>query len=208
MKTIFVLMLALSFNLTFAQTVDEGKVMKLLDRLHTTERMMWNVPREDGRMLRILVAASGAKNILEIGTSNGVSTIWMGLGAAEHNGRITTLEIDHERAEMARENFKKAGMDKMIRLIEGDALQEIPKLSGPFDFVFIDAQKSDYKKYFDLVFPKLARGGIIAAHNTYGMASAVADFLQAVENNPQLVTQTFRASETGMTVSYKKRLDK
>jgi len=192
-------------TVSVSQVDGEAKVMQLLEELHKTEDRMWNVPREDGRMLRLLVAASGAKSVLEIGTSNGVSTIWMGLAVAEIGGKITTLEIDAKRAAMARDNFKKAGMDKIITLVEGDALKEIAKLAGPFDFVFIDANKSDYKRYFDLTFPKLSPGGIVVAHNSYSMANSMRDFLDAVENHPQLITQTIRASETGMTISYRKK---
>ncbi len=194
-----------SVGFTYSQDIEESDVMKLLEELHKTQDRMWNVPREDGRMLRLLIAASGAKSVLEIGTSNGVSTIWMGLAVAETGGKITTLEINAQRAAMARENFKKAGMDKVITLVEGDALKEITKLSGPYDFVFIDANKSDYKRYFDLTFPKLTPGGIIVAHNSYSMASSMRDFLDAVENHPQLITQTIRASETGMTICYRKK---
>ncbi len=194
-----------SIDSTYSQAIEESDVMKLLEELHKTEDRMWNVPREDGRMLRLLIAASGAKSVLEIGTSNGVSTIWMGLAVAETGGKITTLEIDAQRAALPRENIKRAAMDKIITLIEGDALKEIAKLPGPFDFVFIDANKADYKRYFDLTFPKLSLGGLVVAHNSYSMASSMRDFLDAVENHPQLITQTIRASETGMTVCYRKK---
>jgi caffeoyl-CoA O-methyltransferase len=190
---------------SLGQDINESNVMKLLTELQKTKEAMLNVPREDGQMLRLLAAASGARTVLEIGTSNGVSAIWIGLAVAENGGKITTLEINPEKVALARENFKKAGMEKIITVIEGDALEELAKLAGSFDFVFIDANKPDYKRYFDLTFPKLAKGGLIVAHNTYSMAERVQNFLDTVENHPQLITQTLRASETGMTICYRKK---
>ena len=85
-----------------------------------------------------------AQRALEMGTSNGCSGIWIATGLTRQAGILLTLEIDEGRAKLAQENFKAAALDSLIELKLGDALREIPKLKGPHDFVFIDADKSDY----------------------------------------------------------------
>jgi predicted O-methyltransferase YrrM len=166
---------------------------------------MMNVPPEDGRFLRLLVAASDAQRVLEIGTSNGVSALWMALALRETGGSLITIEIDSYRVALARENFKKARMNDIITLIEGDAFEEIPKLSGTFDFIFIDAWKEDYKAFYDLTIPLLERGGLLVAHNTVNAASDMPDFLRAIRTNPELVTEVVKVSWSGLSVSYRKR---
>ncbi len=133
-------------------TPDIDKFLKELEKLNEIEPM-WNAPRQNAILLRMLVEMVNAKNALEVGTSNGYSAIWIGLGLKSAGGHLTTLEIDPERVKMARENIKKAGLRKTITVVEGDALNTIKELDGPFDFVFIDARKSEYYDYFKLIYP-------------------------------------------------------
>jgi caffeoyl-CoA O-methyltransferase len=139
----------------------------LLDQLSTygREHRMLNVPPEHGKFLWSMAGATNAQRVLEIGTSDGYSTIWIARAVSETSGKIITLEIDEERHKEAVENFKKAGFDKIIDARLGDALKEIPKLEGQFDFIFIDAWKPDYIKYYQMVMPKLKPGGLMLAHN-------------------------------------------
>lgn len=179
---------------------------KLLIELYRFGRRnnMANVPPRDGRLLQMLVKMSGAKNVLEIGTSNGVSAIWMALGLKETGGRLTTLEIDPARAKLARENFARAGVDDRIQLIEGDALVTLKTLTGTYDLVFIDAAKSDYKKYLDLIYHRIPEGGVIVAHNAVRMAYSMRDYLDHVTNHPELDTVILTTGNDGVALSYKK----
>jgi caffeoyl-CoA O-methyltransferase len=118
-----------------------------------------------GRLLELLVHATRARLVLEIGTFAGVSALAMAGGLAP-DGRIITCEIDRERAEFARARFAAAGLGERIELRVGPAIETIESLDGPFDLVFIDAWKPDYVDYFEAVLPKLADDGVILADNT------------------------------------------
>lgn len=179
---------------------------KILMELHRFGRRnpMMNVPPRDGRLLHMLVKMSGAKNVLEIGTSNGVSALWMALGLKQTGGRLTTLEIDPGRAKLARENFAKASLQDRIELIEGDALVTLKTLTGTYDLVFIDAAKSDYKKYLDLIYHRIPKGGIIVAHNAVQSAYSMRDYLDHVTNHPELDTVILTTGNDGVALSYKK----
>lgn len=179
---------------------------KFLSELHRFGRRnpMMNVPPRDGRLLHMLVKISQAKSVLEIGTSNGVSALWMALGLKQTGGRLTTLEIDADRARMARENFAKAGLQDRIELIEGDALVTLKTLTGTYDLVFIDAAKSDYKKYLDLIYHRIPEGGVIVAHNAVRSAYSMRDYLDHVTNHPELDTVILTTGNDGVALSYKK----
>ena len=161
------------------------------------------VSEEDGRFLRLLVATRGAKSILEIGAASGYSGIWLGLGARESGGRVVAIEYDPTRAKEAAANIKRAGLDDVVRVVHGDAFKEIPKLQGSFDFVFLDAWKPDYRKFFDMVFPRLTAGGLFTAHNVVNKKSEMEPFLGAIQNNPALFTTIVSPSGEGMSVSYR-----
>jgi predicted O-methyltransferase YrrM len=125
-----------------------------------------HVSPENGKFLYMLVKIISAKRILEVGTLAGYSTIWMARALPE-GGKLITLEVDEKHAHIARENFKKAGLEQKIELILGSAAETLKKLKDErFDFAFIDADKVSYPLYFDLILPMMNRGGIIAADNT------------------------------------------
>jgi len=183
------------------------EVDPLLRELEKTSRQFHNVPREHGQFLRMLVEMSGAKNALEVGTSNGYSGIWIGLGLEKTGGKLTTIEIVPEIAAKARENFKKAGMDDIITCITGDALKVIPTLDEEFDFVFLDAVKSDYWRYFELVRPKLKDGAVLAAHNAVSMRRAMSKYFEIVQNSPDMVTTVVAIEpRDGIAVTYVRKV--
>jgi predicted O-methyltransferase YrrM len=161
------------------------------------------VSEEDGRFLRVLVATRGAKSILEIGAASGYSGIWLGLGARETGGRVVAIEYDPVRAKEAAANIKKAGVDDVVRVVHGDAFAEIPKLQGTFDFVFLDAWKPDYKKFFDMVFPRLTPGGVFTAHNVVNKKKEMEPFLKTIHSHSSLFTTIVSPSDEGISVSYK-----
>ena len=186
--------------------IPEHEVLKFLDTLfvYGQEHDMYNVPHSDGEFLRFLAASSGAQRALEIGSSNGLSAIWIGLGLKETGGKLITIEIDHDKAQAAKENIRKVGMQNIIEVIEGDAFKVIPDAEGTFDFVHLDAWKEDYKRFFDIFYPKVERGGVIAAHNAVLMASYMQDYLDAVKNDPELISVIAQTSSDGFSVSFRK----
>jgi predicted O-methyltransferase YrrM len=123
------------------------------------------VGRLEGRFLELLVFATGARHVLEIGTFTGFSAIAMAAGLPD-GGRITTLEASHEHAEVARTNIGRSPHAGRIEVIEGPAIDSLRSLPGPFDFVFIDADKVSYDAYYEAVLPKLTARGLIAVDNT------------------------------------------
>jgi caffeoyl-CoA O-methyltransferase len=164
---------------------------------------LWNVSPAEGAFLRDLAAKVRAKRALEIGTSNGYSTIWITMGLRSTSGHLLTLEIDEGRARLAQENFRAAGVSALVTLKLGDALEEIPELQGPFEFVFIDAAKQDYVQYLNLVLPMVPPGGVIVAHNVTDLRDELLDFIRAVQTNSQLKTTIENPGPAGFSVSYK-----
>ena len=144
------------------------------------------VSEEDGRFLRLLIASSKRKRALEIGGASGYSAIWMAQALRETGGKLVTIEYDPVRARELAENIRKAGMSDVVQVVAGDAFAEIPKLQGTFDFVFLDAWKRDYKRFLDLVLPRLDRGGLFTAHNVVNKRSEMGDFLDAIQHNPDV----------------------
>lgn len=149
-----------------------------------------NVRPEVGRFLNLLIRATRARRVLEIGTSNGYSTLWLALGVQETGGHVTTLEVDEGRIPEARENFRRAGLSQVITVLPGDARETLTELSGPFDFVFIDAEKSDYVRYLELTVPKLHHGGLLVADNVTSHPEETAEYVARTMSHPELVSVT------------------
>ncbi len=145
----------------------------------------YNISADTGKFFHILVLISKAKNILEVGTSNGYSTIWLGEAVKQNKGKITTIEISEHKVKMALDNFKRAKLSN-IKIIHGNALEDIQKLKGNFDFLFLDAIKEDYINYFKLAYPKLAKNTIIVADNAIMFEKYMKDYLHYVRNNKNL----------------------
>lgn len=176
--------------------------------LEAFQRTGLNTTPGDAMFLRILVQSRGAKRGVEIGTASGFGAMNMGIAFERTGGHLYSLEIDPARAKDARQNLAKIGLEKTVTVLEGDALQTLPKLEGEFDFVFIDAAKPQYFAYLKALEPKLKRGAVIVADNVIVSKRAMADFLDYIESSADYETVTIRASmekNDGMTVSYKVR---
>jgi len=146
----------------------DANIDHLLDELYAFGRAeggMWNVGREGGALLAWLVRLLGARRVLEIGTSNGVSAIWMARALRETGGELVTLEVDPRKVELATANLERAGLADQVTVIEGPALASLEALGGPFDLVFIDADKDRYPDYLRAVRDKLRPGALIVADN-------------------------------------------
>ncbi len=157
----------------------DSKVLKVIARLNrqsnrersgkakvAPDQEMLAITADTGIFFSVLLKAIKARCILEVGTSAGYSTLWFAdaMGRS-HSTRIVTIEMNPQKVEWALKNFKEAGLDKMIEIKQGIALDLLPKLKGKFDFVFLDADKENIIRYFDIVLPMLRIGGIIAADN-------------------------------------------
>ena len=190
---------------TASTSVLTPDVLKLMQQIKGVDADLLAVSEEDGRFLRVMVASSGATRALEIGGANGYSAIWIGLGLRQTGGRLTSIEYDPARAKTAADNIRKAGLADIVTVVSGDAFKEIPKLQGDFDFVFLDAWKRDYKRFFDLVLPRLAPRGLFLAHNVVNKQGEMRDFLDAIHNDARLFTSIVRPGDEGMSVSVKLR---
>jgi caffeoyl-CoA O-methyltransferase len=181
----------------------EQRILSVADDMSQGEGYA-NVSSTDGRFLRQLAEAVGAKRVVEIGTSSGYSGLWFALALRTTGGHLWTHELDHERAEMARNNFKKAGVNDLITVIEGDAHKTVSQHNEPIDVLFLDADKPGYVDYLEKLLPLVRPGGLILAHN---MRQPEPDprYIEAITTNPRLETTFVLMNGAGIGVTLKKR---
>jgi len=179
-------------------------VNKVLADIRATDKGQLAISEEDGRFLRLMIALGQRKRVLEIGGASGYSAIWMAQGLRVTGGKMVTIEYDPARAKELADNIRKAGFSDIVQVVAGDAFAQIPKLQGTFDFVFLDAWKRDYKKFLDLVYPRLDKGGLFTAHNVVNKKGEMEDFLEAIQRNPALWTAIVSPAGEGISLSYKK----
>lgn len=164
-----------------------------------------NVPESDGQLLYDLIIEHNYTRALEIGTSTGHSAIWIAWALSKTGGKLITIEINQQRYNTALSNFKEAGLSDYIDARLADAHELVPRLAGPFDFVFSDADKGWYKNYLMAVLPKLETGGCFTAHNVSSHRwEGIREFLEYLESLPNLETSIDRSSGAGMSISYKR----
>lgn len=196
---------ALLSSQTVPKNEREKKILAVLDDMAQRQsRGSMSVPACDGRLLRIFAESTGAKHVVELGTSIGYSGLWFCLGMENTGGKLTTFEIDEGRAATARENFKRAEVEGRVKLVLGDAHEKVSAVEGPVDIVFLDADKEGYLDYLEKLLPKLRPGGLVIAHN---MSERQADpkYVKAITTNPDLETLFVSAGASGISVSLKKR---
>jgi caffeoyl-CoA O-methyltransferase len=192
----------LSETLPVPREGQEKKITDVLNDMAATQGGMLNVPMDDGRLLRLLAETMGAKHVVEIGTSNGYSGLWLLMALRTTGGKLTTFEIDPEKIRLATSNFKRAGVDKLVTVIEGDAHENVKKLKGPVDLLFIDADKEGYLDYLNKLLPLIRTGGLIVSHNINQMDQ---DYIDAITKNPDLETIIQNVQLGGIGVTLKKR---
>ena len=176
------------------------------DYIKNFKRIRMNSTPGDARFLRILIQSAQSKRGIEVGTATGYGAIVMGIGFERTQGELITIDVDPEMVSVARKHIKNMGLEKTVKVVEGDALEVIPKLEGEFDFIFIDAVKEDYLKYFKAVSPLLKPGAVIVADNVIRFEKRMRDFLDFMKNDPNYDMQIIRCSEEksdGMAVIYK-----
>src|SRR3954452_1409079 len=181
----------------------EKKILEALDQARKGQRYA-NVSPADGRLLRQLTEAVGAKRVVELGTSTGESGLWFALALRKTGGHLYTHDLDAGRIAVARENFKRAGVEELITLIEGDAHETVKQQTEPIDVVFIDADKPGYPDSLQKLLPLVRPGGLILAHN---MRRPPPDprYIEAITTNPDLVTSFLLMDGAGIGVTLKKR---
>jgi caffeoyl-CoA O-methyltransferase len=189
-----------SENLPQGNSDPERKILAVLEQVQRNGATYLNVSVEDGRMLRMLAEVQGAKHVVELGTSTGVSGLWFCMALQKTGGRLTTFEYDSSRAATARKHFTQAGVDSIVTVVEGDAHQTISRLKDPIDILFIDADKEGYVDYLNKLLPLVRAGGLILAHNE----DTSPEYIRLVSSNPALETLSYREG-AGMAITLKKR---
>jgi predicted O-methyltransferase YrrM len=197
----------LAFGQTTAkpQILDE-RVRQFLD----SQKDQWreeNVTESDGKFLYDLILKKRYTRVLEIGTSTGHSGIWEAWALSKTGGSLITVEIEEFRHLAAARNFKAAGLDGLIDARLGDARKIVAELEGPFDFIFIDADKNWTLDYFHILLPKLAVGGCFAVHNVSSLSymKGIRDFLETVRGLDSMDTTIETAASGGISLSFKKK---
>jgi len=150
------------------------------------EQRLRQVTPDVGRFLHNLVLAARPQSLIEIGTSGGYSTIWIGAAARAADGSLTTLEIDPVKVTLAHESLRDAGLEDIVTVAEGDAFEYMRQRRDPADFVFLDAEKGDYVAFLGLVVPLLRPGGVLVADNLISHEADLREFRDAALADPRL----------------------
>ena len=192
------------------EKIIDQKVEKFLQKMRN-QWHDWNVPEGDGKILYEIIIKNKYRKAVEIGTSTGHSGIWIAWALSKTGGKLITIEIDEGRHREALSNFKEAGLSEYIDARLVDAHQLVKDLPGPFDFVFIDADKDWYTKYAKALIPKLEPGGCLAAHNVWkptsrgAYRSGTEEYYDYMKSLPEFETTIHPQSQAGVAVSYKRK---
>ncbi|HYZ18881.1 MAG TPA: class I SAM-dependent methyltransferase [Gaiellaceae bacterium] len=154
------------------------------------EQRARQVERTTGQFLFALVAAQWDCEALEIGGSRGYSSIWLGAGVRHLGGRVLSLESDAAKIEAWRANVAEAGLDEWVELLEGDAYETLPQIQDVFDIVFLDAEKEDYERLFELVRDKLEPGALVVADNVLSHEETLGAYSRARQSDPTIESVT------------------
>ncbi|HEY3069223.1 MAG TPA: class I SAM-dependent methyltransferase [Gaiellaceae bacterium] len=179
----------------------DDRVRRVLDRLARadaeererglpSEQRMRAVAPTTGQFLFSLVAPQTACEVLEIGGSHGSSSIWLGAGVRYLGGRVVSIERNLETAAKWRENVREAGLEDWVEVLEGDAVELLPMIDDVFDVVFLDGEKDDYERYFELARPMLEPGGLVVADNVLSHPEELEAYVRARQSDPTLVSTT------------------
>jgi len=194
--------------------MDDAALFRFLDDLHALgaqhdaverehTRRLLNCGPEAGRLLAILVRATRAQRILELGTSNGYSTIWLAWAASATGGHVTTVDRAPYKIAMARTNLDRAGLADRVTIREAPILDVLHEEASPVDLVFLDADRTSYLAYFDPLATRLRPGGLLATDNVVSHASEVAAFLAHLRAHAALETVTLPVGN-GVALTYKR----
>jgi predicted O-methyltransferase YrrM len=186
-------------RLPLPDSAAEKRILGVIEEARASGDVYLEVPVVDGHMLRLLTQTANAKQVVEFGTSTGYSGLWLSLALLATGGKLTTFELDAQRAAHARKHFEQAGVSGAIRIVEGDAHQNLRQVTSPVDVVFIDADKEGYVDYLTRILPLVRPGGLVLAHNI----DMVQDYVKLVTNDPKLDT-VFYLQGGGLGITLKK----
>ena len=183
----------------------DSKTIDVLSNLEVTAEKFWNVSRQSANFISMLIKIMNAKNVLELGTSNGYSSLWIADALKETGGHLTTIEFWEKRQCLAREYFEYCGLSDVATFKIGQAYDIIMNelQDEKYDLVFIDANKQEYIKFFEAVHPLLKKGGVILADNITSHAKKVEPFVQAISSHPEYQVQILDLPD-GLLMAYKK----
>jgi predicted O-methyltransferase YrrM len=181
----------------------EKRILAALEQARQGRRYA-NVSTADGRLLRQLTESLGARRVVELGTSTGESGLWFSMALRKTGGKLYTHDIDPGRLAVARENFKRAGVEDIIVITEGDAHQTAVKNTDPIDILFIDAEKEGYDAYLKELLPYVRPGGLIIAHNMR-QPTPNPRYIEAITSNPDLDSSFVLMDGAGVGITLKKR---
>jgi len=145
-------------------------------------RKFLNLEADTARIVSMLARGSKAKRVLEIGTSNGYSTIWLADAVSAAGGSVISIDRSVEKQKMARENLRRAGLLDRAELLCGNATEVVASLPGPFDFIFFDADRIDAHKQLALLLPKLAPAAFLVADNALSHPGEIAGYLEMIQS--------------------------
>ncbi|MFD1677593.1 O-methyltransferase [Alicyclobacillus fodiniaquatilis] len=180
------------------------QAVEQLDKTNDLKEPLYRISSDNALFLHMLVRMSGAKNILEIGSSGGYSGLFLAEAARANGGTLTTCEVSPYKIQLANTFYDRAGLADVVTLVEGDARETVKRLEGPWDFVFIDAWKDDYPQYLELVWPHVKSGGVVAADDIISQARDVGikEYLQQVRALEDAYTVTVPIDD-GVELTYK-----
>jgi len=181
----------------------EKRILAALELARGGERFA-NVSTADGRLLRQLTEAVNAKRVVELGTSTGESGLWFSMALRKTGGKLFTHDIDAGRIAVARENFKRAGVEDIVVITDGDAHETAPRNKDPIDILFIDAEKEGYDAYLKELLPYVRPGGLIIAHNMR-RPEPNPRYVEAITTSPDLDTSFVLMDGAGVGITLKKR---
>lgn len=180
------------------------KTQERLRELELTLDEFWNVSHQTGNFINMLIKLMNAKNVLEIGTSNGYSGLWIADALKKTGGHLTTIEFWEKRQCLARQYFEECGFSDIATFKIGSAYDVIKsEINEEFDLIFIDANKQEYIKFFEAVHPLLKRGGVILADNITSHANKVQPFVETISKHEDYQVQILDLPD-GLLMAYKK----
>lgn len=180
---------------------------RALAEIEAADDKMFLVPHDEGRFLGLLARLRRARTVLEVGTAHGYWTAWLMAAIETGSGRLTTIELKPERVQKAREHLTKLGLARRVTFLEGNAHTIVPKLKGPFDLVFLNADKTGMMDYFKQVHPgKLAAGGVLVAGSAILRRDDQKEFLDTVRQHPDFEAAVASVTlEDGFLVAVRRR---
>ncbi|GIN85332.1 caffeoyl-CoA O-methyltransferase [Heyndrickxia sporothermodurans] len=175
---------------TLLQQLEEFGTQNDLEKEQKEERMR-NITRDTGKLLAFFIKLTKARNIIEIGTSNGYSTLWLAAAAEQNGGRVKTLEVSEYKAQLAKDNFSKSGLSDRILLYEMDAGHFLEKeKTESIDFIFLDSERYHYVSWWKDILRILKPGGLIVIDNVISHASEFELFKNLVNNTKDIEVVT------------------